>query len=232
MVLKKLLTLIFFTYITLLFAQEKKIYFDDALSQHLRAFNNKSDLAIKNELSHEVDAIFDTLVRSHLRNTYMSDLKLKKVSGGTLHTEQIENPFLLITKNSAIIQNHEEIATINTLANEYFGKVDIIILYWNNKSIAKKEARHYNKNITVVYADQRYNDFNHALSALKHSFGAPTCFYINQDKQISDIDRKFFLKNVNTLTKELFTEKAHKGISGLLASQNDTAQHHALKNNY
>ncbi|WP_163515398.1 hypothetical protein [Gelidibacter japonicus] len=231
MVLKRLLTLLFFAYIPLLLAQEEKVYFDDALSQHLRKYNNKSDLAIKNQMPpHEVDAIFDTLINTHLRSTYISDLKLKKVSGETLYTENIDKPFLLITKNSAIIQTEEEIKTINAIANEYYGKVDIIILYWNSRDIAKREARQYNKNVTVVYADERHNNFNKALSALKHSFGVPACFYINQDKQISDIDRKFFLKNVNTLSKELFEEKAHRGISELLASQIDTAQHNTPKN--
>lgn len=231
MISKKLLTLVFFAYFTLLFAQEEKIYFEDALAQHLTKFNKKSDLALKNQMPHEVDAIFDTLINTHLKNTYIPNLTIKKVSGGTLQTKLIENPFLLITKNSAIIQSDEEIETINTLANEYLGKVDIIILFWNNKAIAKKESQHYNKNITVVYADERYNDFNLALAALKYSFGAPACFYIDQDKQISDIDRKFFLKNLNMLTKELFTEKAHKGISGLLANQNVTAQQN-VTNNY
>lgn len=224
MIFRKLLILLLFTYIPVLFAQEQKVYFEDALSQHLRKFNIKSDLAIKNQMPNEVDVLFDTLIKIHLRNTYISDLKLKKISGGILHTEHIDKPFLLITKNAAIIQTKEEIKTINEIANEYNGKVDIIILYWSKKDIAKKKARHYNKNVTVVYADERRNNFNQALSAFKHSFGAPACFYINQYKQISDIDRKFFLKNVNTLTKELFTEKAHKGIYELLASQNDTAQ--------
>ncbi|RXJ50127.1 hypothetical protein [Gelidibacter gilvus] len=229
MIFRKLLILLLFTYIPLLFAQEQKVYFEDALSQHLRKFNIKSDLAIKNQMPNEVDSLFDTLIKTHLRNTYISDLKFKKISGGILHTEHINKPFLLITKNAAIIQTKEEIKTINNIANEYIGKVDIIILYWSKRDIAKKKARHFNKNVTVVYADERHNKFNQALSAFKHSFGAPAGFYINQYKQISDIDRKFFLKNVNTSTKDHFTEKAHKGIFQLLLSQNDTAQYKITK---
>lgn len=228
MVFRKLLILFIFTYIPLLFAQEQKVYFEDALSQHLRKFNNKSDLAIKNQTPNEVDALFDTLIKIHLRNTYVSDLKLRKVSGGTLHTSHIDKPFLLITKSSAILQTKEEIKTINSLANEYNGMVDILILYWNSKDVAKKEARHYNKNVTVVYADERDNRFNKALSAFKHSFGAPAGFYINQYKQISSIDRKFFLKNADAPTQEAFTEKAHQGISGLLVNNTDTAQHNIV----
>lgn len=229
MVFRKLLIFFLFGYIPILFAQEQKVYFEDALSQHLRKHNNKSDLAIKKEMPHEVDALFDSLIKIHLRNTYISDLKLKKISGGTLHTERIELPFLLITKNSAILQTKEEIKTINALATEYDDLVDIIILYWNSKDVAKKIARNYNKNVTVVYADERDNRFNHALSAFKHSFGAPAGFYINQYKQISSIDRKFFLKNDDALTQDEFIEKAHQGLSGLLVNNTDTAQHNALK---
>ena len=205
----------------LLFAQEEKVYFDDALALNLRKFNNSSDLAIRNQMHGEVDTIFNTLLINHLKNTYVSDLKLQKVSGGYLQTDKIDKPFLLITKNSAIIQTKEEIETINAIANDYKGLVEIIVIYWDNRKIAKKNTRHYNKNVTVVYADERYNNANRALSVYKHSFGIPTCFYINKDKQVFDIDRKFFLRNLNGTTKELFSEKAHKGISELLASQNN-----------
>lgn len=230
--LKKLLSLILFAYIPLLLAQETKVYFEDALSVHLRKFNSKSDLAIKNQMPNEVDTIFNELVQDHLRNTYVSDLKLLKVSGGELQTDDIDKPFLLITKNSAIIQNKEEINTINALADDYLGRVEIIVIYWDKKQIAKKQTRDYNKNVTVVYADERYNSSNKALSVYKHSFGVPTCFYINHNKQIFDIDRKFFLKNLKTSTQELFAEKAHQGISDLLAIQNDSAQYGGVPKNH
>ncbi|WP_299390441.1 hypothetical protein [uncultured Gelidibacter sp.] len=224
MAIKKLLTLLLFTYFSLLYAQENKVYFDDALSQHLRTFNNKSDLAIKNDRPEEVDALFDSLVKNHLRNTYIADLKFKKATGGKLNTEKLDKPFLLITKNSAIIQRKAEITKINDLATEYKDRVSIIVLYWDKKRTAKKKARSYNNNITVVYADERNNKSNNALSIYKHSFGVPVCFYINQDKQIFDIDRKFFLKNLNTATKKLFLEKAHKSITALLETQNNGIQ--------
>lgn len=205
----------------LLFAQEEKVYFDDALALNLRKFNNASDLALRNRMHKEVDTIFNALLNNHLKNTYVSDLKIQKVSGGYLQTDKIDKPFLLITKNSAIIQTKEEVETINAIANDYKGLVEIIVIYWDSRKIAKKNTRDYNKNVTVVYADERYNNANRALSVYKHSFGVPTCFYINKDKQVFDIDRKFFLRNLNGTTKELFAEKAHKGISELLASQNN-----------
>lgn len=225
MVFKKLLTILLITYIPLLFAQEEKVYFDDALALHLRKFNNKSDMAIRNKMPNEVDTIFNSLLNDHLKNTYVSDLKLQKVSGGYLQTDKIDKPFLLITKNSAIIQTKEEIETINAIANNYEGVVEIIVIYWDKQNIAKMNTKHYNKNVTVVYADERYNSSNRALSVYKHSFGVPTCFYINKDKQIFDIDRKFFLRNLNPETKELFAEKTTKGISELLASQTDITEH-------
>ena len=229
MAMKKLLVILLFAYFPLLYAQEEKVYFDDALALHLRKFNNKSDLAIRNSMPNEVDTIFNSLVNNHLKNTYVSDLKLQKVSGGYLQTDKIDKPFLLITKNSAVIQTKEEIETINAIANHYQGVVEIIVIYWDKLNIAKKNTKDYNKNVTVVYADERYNNSNRALSVYKHSFGIPTCFYINKDKQIFNIDRKFFLRNLKPETKEQFAEKTTQGISELLASQTDIAEHRLPK---
>lgn len=229
MALKKSLVILLFAYLPLLYAQEEKVYFDDALALNLRKFNNKSDLAIRNSMPNEVDTIFNSLVNNHLKNTYVSALKLQKVSGGYLQSDKIDKPFLLITKNSAIIQTKEEIETINAIANHYHGMVEIIVIYWDKLNIAKKNTKDYNKNVTVVYADERYNNSNRALSVYKHSFGIPTCFYINKDKQIFDIDRKFFLRDSKPETKEQFAEKITIGISELLANQTDIAEHRIPK---
>lgn len=230
-VLKKLLLIFIITYTPLIYAQEEKVYFDDALALHLRKFNNKSDLAIRNSMPNEVDTIFNALVNNHLKNTFVSDLKLQKVSGGYFQTDKIDKPFLLITKNSTLIQTIEEIQTINAIANNYHGVVEIIVIYWDKLNIAKKDTKDYNKNVIVVYADERYNNSNRALSVYKHSFGIPACFYINKDKQIFDIDRKFYLRNLNPETKDLFAEKTTKRITELLASQTDIAAHRIPKEN-
>ncbi|TDU39705.1 hypothetical protein BXY82_1735 [Gelidibacter sediminis] len=222
MAVRQLLALLLIAYAPLLFAQEEKVYFDDALSEHLKRFNNQSDIALKQGLPEKVDILFDSLVKKHLKNTYIFDLKFKKASGGKLYTETINQPFLLITKNSAIIQTKAEIRKINSLASEYKNRVTIIVVYWDKRRIAKKKARSYNNHVTVVYADERNNNMNNALSIYKHSFGVPACFYINKNKQIVDIDRKFFLKNLNATTKNLFVEKTQKSISDLLESENKT----------
>ncbi|TXE10683.1 hypothetical protein ES711_01895 [Gelidibacter salicanalis] len=219
MAIKKLRTLLLLLFCPLLFAQEKKVYFDDALAQHLSTFNTQSDLAIKNQQPEHVDVLFDTLVEKHLRNTYISDLKFRKTSGGKLYTETLDQPFLLITKNSAIIQKRAEIIKINEIASQYKDRLVVIVVYWDTKRTAKKKARRYNNNVIVVYADERHNKLNRTLSVYKHSFGVPTCFYINEDKQVYDIDRKFFLKNIDASTKKLFIERTQNSIAQLLETQ-------------
>lgn len=223
MILKKLLILLICALSPHLFSQDDKIYFEDALAQNLRKFNNQSDLAIRNKMPNEVDTIFNSFLNNYLKNTYVSDLRLKKVSGGYIQTDQINTPFLLITKNSAIIQADEEIETINAISDYYKGQVEIIVMFWDRQDIAKKSTRNYNKNVTVVYADERYNNSNRALSVYKHSFGVPTCFYVNKNKQIFDIDRKFFQRNSNPDSQKIFAERTHKGITELLVSHEDTA---------
>lgn len=212
------------------FSQEPKVYFDDALSEHLRTYNSKSDLAVKNKNIERVDILFDSLIQLHLKNTYVANLKLKKTTGGYINTDAIEKPFLIITKKSCFIQKQEEIKAINEIANQYKGKVEVIVLYWDKRHVAKKIARQYNKNISVVYIDERKNKLNNALSAYKHSFGVPTCFYVTENKQISSIDRKFYLKNIKSSTKKLFFENAYNGITQLMF-KNETQNKGTITNN-
>lgn len=223
--IKKLLLILFCISTAMLSAQEKKVYFEDAIAKNLRKFNDQSDMAIRNLMPHEVDTIFNSLLNNHLKNTYVSNLKLKKISKGYLETDSIDTPFLLITQSSTIIQTKEVIETINSISELHKETIKIIVIFWDKYDIAKKETRGYNKNITVVYADERYNSLNRALSVYKHSFGVPTCFYINKNKQIYDIDRKFYQKTRSDASKALFAEQANQKILELLASHNDIVAH-------
>ena len=203
------------------FSQEQKVYFDDAISEHLRAYNKQCDLALINDNAEYVDVLFDSLKTTYLKGTLVSTFKLKKVSGGTIDTEKIKTPIILITKKSCILTNREEIKAINKMANEYKGKVAFIVLYWDKKRLAKKASKGFNKNIDVVYVNERDNKLDLGLSSIKNSFGVPASFYITENQELSNIDRKFYLKNLKKSTKKEFLENTYKDITRLLL-ENET----------
>lgn len=209
-------TFLFFFSILCVFSQEQKVYFDDAISEHLKSYNKQCDLALLNDNADYVEVLFDSLKKSYLKGTLIPNFKFKKISGGYLNTDHIKNPILLITKKTCIVTNREEIKAVNEMANQYKGKLEFIVLYWDKKTLTKKATKGYNKNVNVVYVNERDNKLDMALSSIKNSFGVPASFYITENKELCNIDRKFYLKNLKKSTKKEFIESIYKDITQLL----------------
>lgn len=198
------------------FSQEQKVYFDDAITEHLKRFNKQCDIAIENNNRDYVDVLFDSLNKSHLKGTLISKLRFKKVSGGYLKTDDIKIPIVIITKKTCFLTHRDEIKAINEMANQYKGKLEFVILYWDKKGKAKKASKGYNRNVNIVYVNERDNKLDATLSNLKNSFGVPASFYITANQELNNIDRKFYLKNLKKSTKKEFYENTYKEITDLL----------------
>lgn len=214
--MKKLFTILFLGCALSVVPQENKVYFDDAISEHLKNYNKQCDIAIKNQNLEHVEVLFDSLKETHLKGTLISKLKLKKVSGGYLETDKIKTPIILITKKACFVTNREEIKAINDMANQYKGKLEFIVLFWDKKSVVKKVTKAYNKNVNIVYVNERNNNLDAALSSIKNSFGVLSSYYITENKELSNINRKFFIKNLKRSTKREFLENTYKDITQLL----------------
>ncbi len=214
-------TILFFGAILSVFSQERKVYFEDALSKHLDRYNSQCDTALQNDRSEYVDVLFDSLNKTHLKGTTISKLRFKKLSGGYLETDAIKTPILLITKKTCLVTHREEIKAINEMANQYKGKVEFIVLYWDRKSLIKKAVKGFNKNVNIVYVNERENNLDISMSSIKNSFGVPASFYITATKELSNIDRKFYLKNIKKQTKNSFIENTYMNLTQLLL-ENET----------
>ncbi len=219
--MKKMFTIFLLGFSLSVSSQEQKVYFDVAISEHLKTYNKQCDIAIENNNVEYVDVLFDSLNKTYLKGTLITDLKLKKISGGYLKTEDIKTPILLISKKSCFVTHREEIKAINEMANQYKGKLEFIVLYWDKKRLAKKATKGYNKNVNVVYVNERDNKLDTTLSSIKNSFGVPSSFYITQTNELSNIDRKFYLKNIKRSTKKEFYDNTYNDITQLLL-ENET----------
>ncbi|WMI69943.1 hypothetical protein [Mangrovimonas sp. YM274] len=186
-------TILLFASTFLAYSQDNKVYFNDALSQHLKPYVKKSNLAFENKDYELAEILFDSLLANHLLNTFIPNLKLPKVSGGNLETDDIKNPFLLITKTTWDFPVEKEIEAINTIAEAYRDQVEIIVLYWGTKKNVKKITGNYNRYVTITYIDETENLSNSIIKTYKHSFGAPACFFVSSTKQLMALDKKFSL---------------------------------------
>ena len=184
-----------FTYAVMLnlalntFAQQKKVLFSDAVSQHLHFYNQICQEATFFEDFERVNRLFDSLVSNHLKGTYFEDLKIKQFSGGYFNSEKLDKPILLNTTSSWFVKTDEEIEAINNLAHEFDGKVSIVMLFWDTRKDLKEIAKKYHQSVIIAYVDETLNLENSIINTYKHSFGLPTSFYITSEKEIINIDR-------------------------------------------
>ena len=217
------MTLVMFMCMFLAFSQQPKAYFDFQIAKHLESYKAQSEVAIQNDDRQHAEFLFDSLFNTHLKLSYISDMTLKKISGGTVNTSEIDNSFLLITKSAWEQIDDKEIEAINRMAKMYKGQIDIVVLFWTSRMIAKQRGRGFSSHVDVTYVDERENNANHIIAPFKHSFGAPACFFISEDKQLLKIDRKF-TANLNTDDSKLSFESAHQQIKQILFNDKQTSE--------
>lgn len=221
--MRKVITLalfvIFFT-VSLSDAQEsttlKDSLFSEAIAANFKKYELESNKAYKSYDFERGKFLFDSLVNHCLKSTYLDNFKVKTLNGATITlNERFNKPIVLITYASWCVKSEGETPAINALAKKYHEKIDFIVLYWDNKSDAKKAAKKYNKDITVVYIDELENSFSSEIINLKHTFGFPTSFYIDSKNRIMDIKRVDAVKLNNSSYLEAYTQNYNYFIDGL-----------------
>lgn len=172
------------------YAQEKKPYFSEVLDNHLMRYNKLADDAIAAGDSRAVQSLFDSLVKNHLKGTRIDPLFFEGYKTSLHSTLDFKKPTVLYTYSSWCIPNAGEIPVLNKMASRYGDMVDFVVLYFDNRKSVRKQARQFNRNIHVVYVDERTN--NHMLTEklLKQSLGTSLAFVFSVSGEILDLSRR------------------------------------------
>ena len=164
-------------------------YLSQLLKQNLKKYNALSDDLYDRGEIEKGEALFDSLVQHALVGAQFDDFTFKSVKGRKIKLSKLKRPTFIITYASWSIIPKGEIAALNKLAKEYQDEIQFIVLFWNQKHHIKKNARHFSSRIRVCYANERYQNDARAVRTLKHSFGFPTCYYIDEHMQLRGISR-------------------------------------------
>ncbi|MDT0676292.1 TlpA family protein disulfide reductase [Autumnicola musiva] len=204
----------------------KKIYFSQALYEHLPKYESKARTAYRFNDYERGRFLFDSLVKNCLRSTYIDNFKFYKLNKRPVRLYEFDKPLYLITYASWCVPEKGEIPAINKLADKYQDKVKFVVLFWDKASTAKKIAKEFNSNVFVVYIDERKNNDPFIIKTLKHSLGLPTCFLISKDKKIMDIRRSIFLPYNASEKKsyDLNYNSIEEGISSYLMDTSPVAK--------
>lgn len=170
-------------------AQEESLYFSEAISQHLHAYQQKADNAYKIQNLERADFLFDSLVQNCLKGSTLDNFRVNNLRKKDVYLEDFEKPVFLRTYASWLAPSEGEIPALNQMAKEYAGEIKIVLLFWDDHKTTRKLARNYEKNISILYVDELDNNNPEVIRLLKHSLGIPTTYLLDKDKQIIDIKR-------------------------------------------
>lgn len=184
-----LFLILYFTQLSFGQQEEKKIFFSEALSQHLPKYEKKAKKAYELRDYNRGRELFDSLVKFELNESYMDNFKFNQLSSKKITFYDFKKPVYLITYSSWCIASEGEIPALNQLASKYHDKIDFVILFWDDKRTTRQMAKSYNENIKILYVDEMQNNDSYVIKQLKHSLGLPTTFLIDGNKKILDIRR-------------------------------------------
>jgi len=173
-------------------AQSTKQYYKDNL-ECVSDLSQKSNDAFLISKDYELGRnLFDSLVNNCIKGRYLSSYEFRTLKKNTINTKEFSKPILLVTSASWCAPCYGEIPTLNKIANKYFDKLQIIVLFADQKNKMKKMATRYDDNIILIPAlsppsDQR--TLSLSISGFDHMLDFPTIYLIDADKRILDISR-------------------------------------------
>lgn len=185
-------------------AQQKATSFSNAIELHLPKYIESCQNAVMYQEYDMLNVLFDSLVKTHLQGTTVDPHKITRLDGGTINMDSLHRPMLLSTTTSWYLKNDEEIEALNTLASEFKGKIDVVILYWDSKKLVKQASKDFNEDVIVVYVDESSNRDNNIIKSYKHALGVPASFFISSEQKIVDISRGGLVKFSPEPEKELY----------------------------
>lgn len=171
---------------------QDRIYFSEALFEHLSDYNKKADLAYKHNDYEKGKQLFESFTSNKLEGSYMDNFKFKNLRKKEVQLYQFKKPVFLITYASWCIPGKGEIPALNELASQYGNQIDFVVLFWDKREKAKELSEQFSSKISVVYVDETQNQGAYVVKQLKHSLGLPTCFLLSGNKKIMDIRRSVF----------------------------------------
>lgn len=170
-------------------AQKDVVYFADAVKAHLNKYNLRSDLEFERGNIERANFMFDSLVRNHLVGSRFENYVLKNARGGKVRLAKIKKPVFIITYASWCVVGKGEAQALNKLARKHSKDVQFVVLFWDKKRNVKSLARRFSSQIKVCYAHETYRNDSRTVSVLKHTFGFPTSYYLNEKMDLVDIKR-------------------------------------------
>lgn len=186
---KKLLLLFLLITISTYSQDREKIPFSRAVQANINEYVKKSETAFDFKNFKRVEFLFDSIINHVVKGSYLDNFEVNRKNGKKINLHQFKKPIVLLTSSSWCVPGKGEIPALNAIAEKYHKAIDFVVLFWESKQKTRKASRDYSRNVHIVYVDEVDNTSDNIIRSMKHSFGIPTTFLIDENKMIVDIRR-------------------------------------------
>ena len=189
--MERLLLFIFILFSTLTAHSQdgERIPFSKAVEMNIRQYAKKSDAAYHFQNIERAEFLFDSIIENVVKGSYLDNFEVNKRSGRKTELYRFKKPIIIITYTTWFTPGKGEIPALNKIAKKYYKDIDFVVLFWDSKQNVRKATRKYSNKINILYVDERDNRSDHIVKTMKHSFGMPTTFFIDENKMIVDLRR-------------------------------------------
>lgn len=169
----------------------KDSLFSEVIYTNIKSYSSDANKAYANKDFEKGKSLFKDFVKTKLSNTYLDNFKAKNLKGALIPINSyFKKPVIMMTYASWCVVEEGEIPALNELAKKYHHKIDFVVLFWDNKNNARKQAKKFNNKVNVLYIDEKENMFVSEVKNLKHALGFPLAYYIDSEDRILDIKKK------------------------------------------
>jgi len=166
------------------------VSFSTAVKKNIKQYISYSNKAYLKKDYIKATYLYDSLVSNTLIGTQFDDFSFKRIGKKKLQLSSIKIPTLIFTYASWCIIEKGEIPALNKMAQDYKGKIKIVVVFWDKKQNMKKIARKLNSQIEVCYAHESYSKDQVVIKFLKKTLGFPTSYYLDESKMLVSIKKR------------------------------------------
>ena len=184
-----LLTFILFNVLTTHSQDLERKSFSQVVEMNIKEYAKKSEAAYHFQNIERAEFLFDSIIDNVVKGSYMDNFEVNKRSGSKTELYRFKKPIILITHCTWCAPGKGEIPALNKIAKKYHKEIDFVVLFWDSKKKVRKATRKYSNKINIIYVDERDNKSDYVVRTMKHSFGMPSTFFIDENKMIVDLRR-------------------------------------------
>jgi len=175
-------------FVSPIFSQSE--YYSPDILHCISSNNKKADEYRANKEFGKANQIRFDSMENCVKGLKLKDYTFESIQNEKIEIKEIEKPILIKVTASWCKPCIAEIPAVNKIAEEYKDKVQILVLYWDEKEKVEKLIHKYSSYIKLI-PSTKISEVRGQLeiAGFNHYLGFPASYFINFSKEITALTR-------------------------------------------